>query len=217
MSPLFPSTLLQLEEVGQLTANLELEKESISDQPVHSWDFDENFPNQVGPKDSTESISNEYTFTTAIMAFSDTLLIIVKENFLKVSPIVVNQVSKELVKLLSRTNSNVSIIVLGTSDQLLELKPISNTFCSLQPPEFVTGFVGSVLSQLVTASLPFEGFIAPSEGPVGFEKMTLETMENLVEAFNKWIPVGVLNYADECYRRWRLDGCASGAQSGLYI
>lgn len=206
-----------MENVGELVTELTLDEKITAEHHSHSWDFSENFPNEVDPEDVVEETNKTLSFTTPIMAFEDTLLISLKENFLKVSPIFLNRISNELLKLFQNLEKKTSIVILGTSDQISELKPISNTSCTLQPPEFVTGFVGSILTQLVAHSMPFNGLVAPSEGPVGFEKLTLETMENLVEVCCQWVPVNVLGYADECYRRWRLDGGASGAQSGLYI
>lgn len=218
MNPLFPEKLLKSASLGDLEATLDLTSGKIAlDHPMHSWNFDQNFPNQVDPEEIVEERSKSFKLTAPIVAFDKMLLIGLKENFLKNSPIFANQIAKSIVSKLAQDHFEGQIVVLGTSDQITELKPLSQNETKLSPPEFVTSFVGAILTQLIEKSLPFQGLIAPSEGPVGYEKLNLVTMEELITLCHAWVGGDKELYRSECYRRWRLDGAALGAQSGLYI
>lgn len=219
MNSLFPGELLNINKVGDLKATMSSDSKSFApEHPMHSWDFAENFPNQIDPDTEEQEGGNLVTLTTPIIAFDEALLISLKENFLKVSPIFSNLIAIELVKLfLNSDNKGLDIIVLGTSDQITEVKSISETTSTLQPPEFITGFIGATLTQLITNNVPFQGIIAPSEGPIGFEKLTLITMEEMIGICSQWSSADREKYKEECYRRWRLNGAAIGTQSGLYI
>lgn len=218
MNPLFPEKLLKSTILGDLKVILDLSSGKMAlDHPMHSWNFDENFPNEVDPAYVVEERRKTFELCAPIVSFGRTLLISVKENFLKTSPIFLNQIAKSVVCKLAQGAFEGEVVVLGTSDQITELKPVSDKETTLNPPEFVTSFVGAVITQLIEKSLPFQGLIAPSEGPVGFEKLNLVTMEELITLCHQWVDSNKEIYRNECYRRWRLDGAALGAQSGLYI
>lgn len=216
MEPLFPKTLLNTKKLGDIKAVLTLNGNPPK-ADSHSWNFEENFPNELNPEERISSTS--FTFLTPVVAFGDTLLIMVKENFLKVSPIIYNQLANELVSgiICGAQAQEQELRVLGTSDRITELKSISDKRSDLRPPEFVTGFVGSILTQLIVNRLPFQGLIAPSEGATGFEKMSMETVPELIDICSEWIALDLDNYKAECYRQCRRDGAATGSLSGLYI
>lgn len=220
MNPLFPERLLKLTSVGNIEATLDITTVStIVDQPLHSWSFDENFPNEMDPEEVEQDRSRSFRLSTPVVAFDDTLIITLKENFLKNSPIFTNIIAQQIVReLVSCGASNdLDVIVLGTSDQVTEMKTVNDKLTTLNPPEFITGFVGAVLTQLIGSQIPFQGIIAPSEGPIGYEKLNLVTMQELVNLCQQWVTIDQETYKNECYRRWRLEGAAMGAQSGLYI
>lgn len=218
MTPLFPEKLLNVTTLCDLQVVLDVTAGKIaSDHPMHSWSYDENFPNEMDPEEVTEDKSKVFKLAVPITEFNDTLLIIVKENFLKNSPIFANQIAKSIVGKLAQNSYSGEIIVLGTSDQITELKTVSDIATTLIPPEFITSFVGAIITQLALHSLPFGGAVAPSEGPVGYEKLNLVTMEELITLSHQWLDLDKEQYRNECYRRWRLNGAALGAHSGLYI
>lgn len=220
MNPLFPERLLKLICVGDMEATLDITTiNAIKDHGNHSWSFDENFPNEMDPERVEQENSRSFRVSTPIVAFDDTLVISLKENFLKDSPIFTNIIAEQIVRELasSGTASGIEVVVLGTSDQVTEMKRVDDSFTTLNPPEFLTGFAGAILTQLIDRHIPFQGIIAPSEGPIGYEKLNLVTMQELVNLCLRWVTVDREIYKNECYRRWRLDGAAIGAQSGLYI
>lgn len=216
MDPLFPKELLKVVKLGEIRTTLTLDRNQVHDNGEYSWNFEENFPNEVnlngGQDDGEDKL---VTFVTTVAAFGDCLFIAVKENFLKVSPIVYNRIAQVLLSVIDSTHHELK--VLGTSDRITELKLISNLRSDLQPPEFVTGFIGSVLTQLTVKNIPFQGFIAPSEGAIGFEKMSMNTMPELIDICSQWIDISSEKYRSECYRHWRLDSGAAGSLSGLYV
>ncbi|QLL31663.1 hypothetical protein HG536_0B05280 [Torulaspora globosa] len=220
MNPLFPERLLKLACVGDMEATLDITTiNTTEDHAVHSWSFDENFPNEMDPERAEQEKSRSFRVSTPIVAFDDTLIISLKENFLKDSPIFTNIIAEQIVRELASCGapSGIEVVVLGTSDQVAEMKRVDDSSTTLNPPEFVTGFAGAVLTQLIGCRIPFQGIIAPSEGPIGYEKLNLVTMQELVNLCHQWVTVDREVYKNECYRRWRLEGAAIGAQSGLYI
>lgn len=220
MNPLFPEKLLNLSQVGDIEAILDISTpKNTEDHPLHSWDFDENFPNELDPDQMVQEASRSFKLSTPVVAFDDTLVISLKENFLKDSPIFTNVIAREIVNQLSSCGelSNIDVVVLGTSDQITEMKVVNDKSTSLNPPEFLTGFVGAILTRLIGSGISFQGIMAPSEGPIGYEKLNLVTMQELIGVCHRWVNVDEEIYKNECYRRWRLDGAALGAQSGMYI
>lgn len=222
MNPLFPSKFLSLTKLGDIVSQLKIdEKNPIPLNNKYSWDYEENFPNEIDITliDDTTENNQRFRFSSPIMAFNDVLVICIEENFIKMSPIFSNVIAEKIIEyLLVNCASDIEFIALGTSDRVSSLKTVSKTTCTLEAPEFVTGFCGSVLTQLIIKEIPFfTGTIAPSEGPVGFEKMTLEVMEELIGFSRTIFSINSKEYSDECHRLWKLDGAAIGAQSGLYI
>ncbi|CAR28778.1 hypothetical protein ZYGR_0U01370 [Zygosaccharomyces rouxii] len=216
MDPLFPKELLGVMKLGDIRTTLTIDRNQQHENGEYSWNFEENFPNEVnlnGGQDNDDGQS--LTFVTTVEAFGDCLLVGVKENFLKVSPIIYNRIAQVLLSVFDGTHHELK--VLGTSDRITELKSISHLRSDLQPPEFVTGFIGSILTQLTVKNIPFEGFIAPSEGAIGFEKMSMNTMPELIDICGQWINGNSEKYRSECYRHWRLDSGAVGSLSGLYV
>ncbi|CCH61260.1 hypothetical protein TBLA_0E02070 [Henningerozyma blattae CBS 6284] len=149
-----------------------------------------------------------------------TLIIIVDENVMQVCPIFLNVISKTICTMFG---NQLKFLIFGTSDRISKIKTINHLNCTLIPPEFITGFIGSIISDLsLTANSKFNGFLVPSEGPLGFEKLTLETMEFLIKEGGRIVKTIDSNlnlelYEKECYRNWRLTGTTIGTQSGLYI
>lgn len=216
MDPLFPKELLNVVKLGEIKTSLRLDRNPTDSSGGYSWNFEENFPNEIdlnGVQDNDDS--KVLTFVTEVEAFGDCLLIAVKENFLKVSPIIYNRIAQVLLSVIDGKRHELRI--LGTSDRISELKFISNLRSDLQPPEFVTGFIGSILTQLTISNIPFQGFIAPSEGAVGFEKMSMNTMPELIDICGQWTGANSEKYRSKCYRHWRLDSGAAGSLSGLYV
>ena len=220
MNPLFPKNLLQLTSIGEIKTTLTV-KNSPPLQPSgeHSWNYDENFPNEVDP-DQKSAISDEttYGFSFPIYSFGKTLLFSMEENFISISPIFGNMISRSIISQLVKSSPD--IIVIGTSDKINGMKITTKDECTLQPPEFITGFIGSVLTQLIVGAnkgMKFKCLVVPSEGPNGFEKLSLSDMGSLVDLCGQWLGFDHSKYADECYRLWRCDSAAIGAQSGLYI
>lgn len=217
MDPLFPKDLLGVVKLGDIRTTLNTNRHQRQEEGSYSWNFEENFPNEInldGNQDDDDD-AHSSTLVTPVFAFGDLLLVSVKENFLKVSPIVYNRIAQALVSVLE--GSRHELKVLGTSDRITELKSISQQSSDLQPPEFATGFVGSILTQFITKGIPFQGILAPSEGAIGFEKMSMSTMPELIDICGQWIDANSEKYRAECYRHWRLDSAAVGSLSGLYI
>ncbi|CEP62587.1 Pba1p LALA0_S05e08944g [Lachancea lanzarotensis] len=153
---------------------------------------------------------------------SETVVISVAEDFMHVPPIALNLLSQQIAKLFSKP---LDIIVLGASDRIEEVKNLAfktskpkNDLNSLIPPEFLTNFIASVVTQLVLGNIPFRGFIAPSEGPSGYEKLSLEAMDTLiVKCWSEFALGDKDTYFKECHRNWKLNGTAMGAHAGLYL
>ncbi|CAI4035115.1 hypothetical protein SMKI_12G2550 [Saccharomyces mikatae IFO 1815] len=220
MNPLFPKNLLQLIAVGKIETTLTVVNSgSVQSTGDHSWNFDENFPNEVDPVPrGAMSDETKYDFSFPIYSFGKTLLFSIEENFLSISPIFGNMISRCIVSRL--VESSPEIIVIGTSDKIANMKVMTKDECSLKPPEFITGFIGSVLTQLVggvNKGMKFKCLVVPSEGPNGYEKLSLSDMGSLVSLCGQWLGFDHSSYHEECYRLWRCDSAAIGAQSGLYI
>ncbi|KAL3241599.1 Pba1p [Nakaseomyces bracarensis] len=207
--------IVTVKKVGDIECRLQLPK-NIETHPNtnHSWDFGENFPNEVEPIEDTKAKVYELKFPIYSIR-EEILLISIDENFLSVSPIFTNKISEVL---LGALDTHADIIMIGCSDRIPELKVTKENDCTLQPPEFITGFVGALMSILVRNSdKPFNAILAPSEGPQGFEKLSISTMDSLIQLCSEILSVDHKLYSTEVYRRWKRDGRASGAQSGLYL
>ncbi|SCU99367.1 LAFA_0G23618g1_1 [Lachancea sp. 'fantastica'] len=152
----------------------------------------------------------------------ETLVISVAEDFMHVPPIALNLLSKQISQLFSKS---LDIVVLGSSDRIEEVKSVAflngepqTELHSLVPPEFLTNFIASLVTQLVLGKIPFRGYIAPSEGPSGYEKLSLEAMDTLiVKCWSEFALADRDAYFKECHRNWRLNGTAMGAHAGLYL
>ncbi|QID86774.1 proteasome chaperone 1 [Saccharomyces pastorianus] len=221
MNPLFPKNLLKLISIGEIKTSLMVkESNPVQSTDTHSWNYDENFPNEIDP-DSRTATSNEetlYNFSFPIYSFGKTLLFSIEENFINISPIFGNMISRSIVSQLAKTSPD--IIIIGTSDRISNMKIMTEDECTLQPPEFVTGFIGSALTQLITGpnkGIKFKCLVVPSEGPNGFEKFSLSDMGSLIDVCSQWFGLDHSKYSEECHRLWRCDSAAFGAQSGLYI
>ncbi|CCD25262.1 Pba1p NDAI_0E04450 [Naumovozyma dairenensis CBS 421] len=221
MNPLFPEDLLPLVSVSNISTTLTLNPDQLmGNEGKHSWNYNENFPNEFDPSDKDmKSSEKSYDFNFPIFAIDRTLVISIQENFLKISPIFSNVISQTLVQALPL---NKEILILGTSDRVAVMRKISNEIDTLEPPEFVTGFIGSLITELNlhNAKYNFDAIIVPSEGPTGFEKLNLTIMQDLIDIFkNEWNYLNIDSkvYTEQCYRHWKLAGAAIGAQSGLYI
>ena len=253
MNPLFHSIhSIESKNIGYIETSLTIPKELLSKPKdseflsedsshntgisSHSWNYNENFPNQFDPDldDSNKTTNNtdkivQFKFPIIELFSPDSnddhdriLLIPIEENFLKISPIFTNMIAERLTKrLLNYPNE---IIILGTSDRIYKYKEISLNSCTLQPPEFLTGICASLIHNLINLNMKnFKGHFVPSEGPTGFEKLSITSMDTLIDiSINEWIPVigtelDIKNYRDECHRNWKLDGAAMSTQSGLYI
>ncbi|KAK5963937.1 Pba1p PWA37_004276 [Arxiozyma heterogenica] len=249
MNPLFHSIKsIRSKIVGYIESSLTIPKELLSktndfsrnlNQNVntlaHSWDYNENFPNQFDPDlDETNGttkqdklvqfkfpiveLSNDYSNND----FNTILLISIGENLLKFSPIFSNVIAQELISKLS--NYSNEIIIIGTSDKIYQYRAISLSSCTLQLPEFLTGVCASLIHYLINLNMNnFKGHFVPSEGPTGFEKLSITSMDTLIDiSINELIStieteLDIKNYRDECHRNWKLDGAAMSTQSGLYI
>ncbi|EDO17058.1 hypothetical protein Kpol_530p28 [Vanderwaltozyma polyspora DSM 70294] len=219
MDPLFPSKLLSAEKIADITTTLKIdESQDVGESENHSWDYEENFPNEVGFKRDSNN-RRLLSFSSPIFAFKDTIIIMIEENFIKMSAIFSNVIAEQVINhLLINGNPDLNFIAIGTSDRILNIKKLTQDHCSLEPPEFVTGFIGSILTQLISKEVNvFTGILAPSEGPIGFEKMTLDVIKELIDICQELLDIKSTEYSVDCQRMWRLDGAAIGAQSGLYI
>lgn len=150
----------------------------------------------------------------------DTFLLCVAEDFLHVPPIVGNLLSQEMAKLCR----DLRVLVIGTSDRIEEVKYVGsaqngrNGVPPLTPPELITSFTASITTQLLLCKVPFDGYVAPSEGPSGYEKLSMETMDKLIDLCWSEISTGNRDeYVKETHRNWRLHGTSTGTQTGLYL
>ncbi|CCE63781.1 hypothetical protein TPHA_0F03000 [Tetrapisispora phaffii CBS 4417] len=227
MNALFPNKTLNLTKVGELSSSLVLnENEKVPTAEHYSWDYKENFPNEVDIY-SQEAIESEigsneskkYNFQIPIMAYDKTLLISIEENFIKMSPIFSNLTAEKILKvILTFCNSNIGILTLGTSDRVAAIRKLTPENSTLVAPEFITGFVGSFISQLVILEVPnYKAVIVPSEGPIGFEKLSIETISELIDICKENLNINDPKYSNESHRLWKVAGSAMGAQTGLYI
>jgi len=220
MNPLFPKKFLNIKEIGSIRMALSFEESGLS-EGSYSWNFNENFPNEFDPATNEKNEENQKSFSFEFPLFyipnNNSLLISIDENFLKLSPIFDNILAKKLASLLSDCKKT---FVIGASDRIMNSKAITASVCDLNPPEFVSGFIGSLISNAAVRSVSnFSSIIVPSEGPTGFEKISLETMNVLVHALmNQWNSgIDTQKYYEECNKYWRFDGSAMSTQSGLYI
>lgn len=196
----------------------------------HSWNYNENFPNQFDPElDSANSTDDgntdkviSFQFPIIELSKNESLLISIDENFLKFSPIFANVIAQQLTTKLSSFSNK--IIVLGASDKIYESKLLTLESCTLQPPEFITGTCGSMINYLLQLkTVNFKAYIVPSEGPIGFEKLSITSMDELIDlSIQEWVKdtnqnIDIKSYRDECHRNWKLDGAAMSTQSGLYV
>lgn len=149
-----------------------------------------------------------------------TLFICVREDFLHVPPISINLLSREIAKLCG----GLEVLLFGSSDRLERVKyvgfpgNVGKGLPLLTPPELITNFTASIMTQLLSNKVRFDGYVAPSEGPSGYEKLSMETMDLLIDLC--WSEVRFGNredYVKSCHRNWRLNGTVMGAQTGLYL
>lgn len=223
MHPLFPTKFLQMRDIGSINMSLAFKENSSGIEGNYSWNFNENFPNEFDPAQNNgndEEIRKSFSFEFPIMYIpnNNSLLISIDENFLKLSPIFDNVLAKKLSSIL---NDKINTLIIGTSDKIMSTKNISKDQCDLNPPEFVSGFIGALISNIIAdqSTSKFTGINIPSEGPTGFEKISLETMSELVHIFmDQWNDsIDKKRYYEECNKFWRFDGSAMSTQSGLYI
>lgn len=220
MKPLFPLKFLDAQEIGSVKMTLRISG-SRQEALEHSWNFNENFPNEFDPALHTDEATSErsYTFDFPIhhIPNNNSALLVVDENFLKLSPIFDNVLAKKLISLAS---PDVRLFILGTSDKISATKRLGSSDSSLTPPEFIGGFIGGLFANLVMGSaLPFSSIVVVSEGPTGFEKISQESMDELLTSMSQeWgSSIDTTAYKEECRRCWRYDGAAMSTQSGLYI
>lgn len=218
MNPLFPKKFLNLTELGFIETALSLSEQN-DEEMEHSWNFNENFPNEFDPSGRMPNIQRSFDFKFPIYHIpnNNTLLISIDENFLKFSPIFANVLAKSLV---ARIKNSKQICILGACDKIVNPKRLTKDDCALTPPEFVTGFIGALFSEIILNDVTnFESVVVPSEGPTGFEKISVNIMDDLVDLFiNEWSDeIDFKRYYDECHRYWKFDGAAMSTQSGLYI
>ena len=230
MTSLFPSDLLKLAGIGTLRASLELEpaKNTRVDQiyshenELYGLDFlrSSTITAPTTVQDTTDnSLKRIYSFEFPILSVpnANSLLIIIDENFLKFSPIFDNVIARELVAQLKGMSQ---VTLLGASDKVCKFRRLTSRDCSLKPPEFITGFIGSLMYELLMNQMEnFEAIVVPSEGPVGFEKLTTSDMQQLMTVVAEKLAgaVDAKVYLEECYRHWKSEGAASSTLSGLYI
>lgn len=195
----------------------------------HSWNYNENFPNQFDPELDAASTKDDngdkiisFQFPIIELSNNKSLLISIDENFLKFSPIFANIIAQQLATNLSLFPNE--IIVLGASDKIYDSKILTLDSCTLQPPEFITGTCASVIHYLIQLKIVnFKAYLVPSEGPIGFEKLSITSMDELIDlSIQEWVnesntKIDIKSYRDECHRNWKLDGAAMSTQSGLYI
>ncbi|SCU89245.1 LADA_0E14422g1_1 [Lachancea dasiensis] len=181
--------------------------------------YREDFQVQEDNTSQTESHILEFP----VLQFDEeTLFLSVAEDILHVPPVAANLLSREVAKLCA---APLDVLVVGASDRIEEVKyvgyPTADSNHNLpifNPPEFLTNFTASIMTQLILNKVEFRGYIAPSEGPSGYEKLTMETMDTLIDL--TWFELGSGDrdaYVKECHRNWRLNGTAMGAQTGLYL
>ena len=220
MKPLFPIKFLTAKEIGSVKMTLKISS-SGEGSLEHSWNFNENFPDEFDPAIRTDEITSErsYAFEFPIHAIpnNNSALLVVDENFLNLSPIFDNVLAKKLISVLSQ---NSRVFVLGTSDRISGIKRLESVDSTLSPPEFIGGFIGRLFSNLIlNDSVNFNSIVVPSEGPTGFEKISQESMDELLSTMSaEWsTDIDSNAYTEECRRCWRYDGAAMSTQSGLYI
>lgn len=236
MEPLFHSVGLNSNIVGSLKTSLifSAKKDKLDsnnktncEENLHSWNYDENFPNEFDPAvANTDDLKlKDWKFNFPLYQISlngkSSLIISINENFLKISTIFTNTIANSLIdKLISFKNE---IFVIGCSERIYNSKQISVNNCTLQPPEFITGFIGSILTKLIqNLNTKFNAIVLPSEGPIGFEKINIVMMDEVIDwIINKWCQMDsnfdILNYRNDCHRLWKLQGNTINLQSGLYI
>lgn len=213
LEPLFPKRLIKLEHIASFQGTWQT-------NTTEEFRYREDFQAEEAATSKKTERSIEFPMQKLD---NNTLLLCVEENFLHVPPIVWNILSREIVA----KCSTLQFLVIGTTDRIGEVKSIGapgscpfgqEDLPPLAPPEFITNFTASLIDQLIASHMKFSGFVAPSEGPSGFEKLSLETMDKLIDLC--WPIVNHLSrdsYVTECHRCWRLNGTAMGAQTGLYL
>lgn len=216
MSPLFPHKVLSIQSLGDLSAELKIENRTTTSES-HTWDFNENIPFEANAE--TEAGEKLYTFNFPVNYIPDinSLLIVIDDNFMKFPQIFSNAIARVLVE---RSCQVKNIILLGASDKISSAQKLTPEESTLIPPEFITDFIGSVLSELIIKECSnFEAIVVPSEGPTGFEKLSTTTMQNLINEFAKLFTtnIDIEKYLSECSRNWRLESAGTSTQSGLYI
>lgn len=220
LKPLFPDELLSLQTIGDLEVNLSFTAPANSNNTSYNWEYEENFPEEFDPSNNSNGTSlKTYNFKFPVIKFQDTLIFSIDENFLQISPIFSTVIALKLSEYITSLK-NVELYVMGVSDKVTDIRTFDQDKCTLIPPELVVGFIGAFLSDITLKKLPFKCLVAPSEGPLGFEKLTLATMEQLVRRSEKLISsanITTKEYETACNRHWRLSGTTIGAQAGLYI
>lgn len=243
MNPLFHSAHgIKSAKVGNIKTKLTVPQTILKKSPdlsqiagnmvstSHSWNYNENFPNQFDPEldfsNSTDDNNTDkvisFEFPIIELSENESLLISIDENFLKFSPIFANIIAQQLTTKLSSFSNE--IIVFGASDKIYESKSLTLESCTLQPPEFITGTCGSMVHYLIQLrTINFKAYLVPSEGPIGFEKLSITSMDELIDlSIQEWVTdnnnkIDLKSYRDECHRNWKLDGASMSTQSGLYI
>lgn len=219
---LFPERCYQRKVVGQIKVKSPhtSTKSAVKNQSERSWDFHENFPEEVEPLEAASRAVHQIGIPIyELEGLQKTLLVILEENFMIVSPILINYAALSLRGILNGFTGSVHIW--GHSDRVAEMRLLTRNHCDLVPPELVTGFVGAVISTIIKLEhCNFRAFIAPSEGHLGFEKITLSQMSDMIELCAKALNISEADYEayrKHCIKHWKTQSTAIGAQPGLYL
>lgn len=198
---LLPKSIINLQHIGRVSGSL-LNNED--------WNSTETVVGLYETDERIDYMEEQFTVTYNLWKIEDTLIILIEENELKYPTIVTNFMTRYLSSLIKGIDD---MTILVNSDRLTQLK----TLPELSPPEFITGSITNLILGL--SKKTGKVLVVPSEGPIGFEKYNLTTVDVLVEKMSALLcsyPAQTDFYISECLKLWKSDGCTS-TQGGLYI
>lgn len=197
---LLPKSVVHFVHLGQIHGSLSNEHNRSDTKPILG----------LYETEEPKKFSSNYSVEFNIWKVEDTIIILIDENEIKYPTILTNFLTKSLASLIKHIPD---IVVLINSDRVSELKKLKD----LVPPEFVAGSISNLIINLPDEKLNV--LVVPSEGPVGFEKYNINTVDGLLDEMSQLLcsyPAQTSFYIHESMKLWKLDGCTS-TQGGLYL
>lgn len=207
LSWLFPSDILSLVEVSELSAILKQPTETRCSE-IQTKLYDEFYEVEAEPVKKEIKV-----FYKLFECKKDMLVAVIMEDDTKYPLMLHNFLSVELSNLLRENSQQITVFI--NSDQVTGVKKLSE----LQPPEFIKGPVAAIVTALLVNDRKTKAedvyIVTQSEGPGGFEKHNIGIVDSLVCYMKEEFSLSN-EYLCSAYKSWKLHaGCQF--QGGMYL